>query len=117
MNAVEGHAPRRRTHPGMRRSHNRDRWPKSRRRPTATCRRLDRLGKRKCPLSARCGSHALTDTGQTVILTFALGTAAGDLTCFCFDLGFVDSALLFGAAILVPCVLHRFAWLDAVAAF
>ncbi|MCX5052577.1 MULTISPECIES: hypothetical protein [unclassified Streptomyces] len=61
--------------------------------------------------------RALTDTSQTIRLTFALGTATGDVTGFCFDVGFVDSALLFGAAILVPCVLHHFAWLNAVAAF
>jgi uncharacterized membrane-anchored protein len=53
----------------------------------------------------------------TVMLTFALGTAAGDLTGFCFDLGFVHSALLFGAAVLVPWLLHRFAGLNAIAAF
>ena len=59
---------------------------------------------------------ALPDTRQTVMLTFALGTATGDLTGFCFDIGSVDSALLFDAAILVLCVLHRFAWLNAIAA-
>ncbi|WP_089104491.1 COG4705 family protein [Streptomyces hyaluromycini] len=53
----------------------------------------------------------------TVLLTFALGTAAGDLTGFYLDLGFVHSALLFGAAILVPWLLYRFAHLNAVAAF
>ncbi|MER6083860.1 hypothetical protein [Streptomyces sp. NPDC001833] len=53
----------------------------------------------------------------TVLLTFALGTAAGDLTGFYLDLGFVHSALLFGAAILVPWLLHRFAGLNAIAAF
>jgi uncharacterized membrane-anchored protein len=53
----------------------------------------------------------------TVLLTFALGTAAGDLTGFYFDLGFVHSALLFGTAILVPWLLYRFANLNAVVAF
>lgn len=53
----------------------------------------------------------------TVMLTFALGTAAGDLTAFYYDLGFIHSALLFGAAMVVPGLLYRFAHLNAVAAF
>jgi uncharacterized membrane-anchored protein len=53
----------------------------------------------------------------TVFLTFALGTAAGDLTAGTFGLGFLDSAFLFGAAMLVPLVLHRTRLLGEVAAF
>ncbi|KPI26293.1 protein of unknown function DUF347 [Actinobacteria bacterium OK074] len=53
----------------------------------------------------------------TVLLTFALGTAAGDLTGFYLDLGFVHSAYLFGAAIVVPWLLYRFVNLNAVVAF
>jgi uncharacterized membrane-anchored protein len=53
----------------------------------------------------------------TVMLTFALGTAAGDLTGFYLDMGFVHSALLFGAGIVVPWALYRFAHLNAIAAF
>jgi uncharacterized membrane-anchored protein len=37
-----------------------------------------------------------------VLATFALGTAAGDLTAMPLNLGFLDSALLFGGIILVP---------------
>jgi uncharacterized membrane-anchored protein len=39
-----------------------------------------------------------------VLATFALGTAAGDLTAVSLNLGFRDSALLFGAIILIPAV-------------
>ncbi|HEY4277433.1 MAG TPA: hypothetical protein VGM91_04375 [Conexibacter sp.] len=39
-----------------------------------------------------------------VLATFALGTAAGDLTAISLKLGFFESALLFGAIILVPAV-------------
>jgi uncharacterized membrane-anchored protein len=53
----------------------------------------------------------------TVFLTFALGTAAGDLTANTFGLGFLDSAYLFGAAMLVPLVLYRSRILGEVAAF
>ena len=53
----------------------------------------------------------------TVLATFALGTAAGDLTAFAFHLGYAWSAVLFGAAILVPWGLHRVRVLGAVGAF
>jgi uncharacterized membrane-anchored protein len=39
-----------------------------------------------------------------VLATFALGTAAGDLTAMPLNLGFFPSALLFGGIILVPAV-------------
>ncbi len=39
-----------------------------------------------------------------VLSTFALGTAAGDLTAISLNLGFFDSVLLFGAIILIPAV-------------
>jgi uncharacterized membrane-anchored protein len=39
-----------------------------------------------------------------VLATFALGTAAGDLTAMPLNLGFFDSALLFAAIISVPAV-------------
>ena len=38
----------------------------------------------------------------TVLITFALGTAAGDLTAMSLHLGFLASALLFAAAIALP---------------
>jgi uncharacterized membrane-anchored protein len=43
----------------------------------------------------------------TVICTFALGTAAGDLTATTFHLGYLASALLFIGAICVPLVAWR----------
>jgi uncharacterized membrane-anchored protein len=52
----------------------------------------------------------------TVLTSFALGTAAGDLTAATFGLGFLDSGYLFGAMILVPLVAWRLG-LNAVGAF
>jgi len=43
----------------------------------------------------------------TVIATFALGTAVGDLTGLTLDLGFLASGLLFLAAIAVPLIAWR----------
>jgi uncharacterized membrane-anchored protein len=53
----------------------------------------------------------------TVLLTFALGTAAGDLTAFVVNLGFAKSAVLFALAILVPWALYRGRVLGAIPAF
>ncbi len=39
-----------------------------------------------------------------VLATFALGTAAGDLTAFSLHLGFFDSVLLFAGAIALPAI-------------
>ncbi len=53
----------------------------------------------------------------TVIATFALGTAAGDLTAASFGLGFLNSAILFTVLFAMP-VLAYFAFgLNEVAAF
>jgi uncharacterized membrane-anchored protein len=52
-----------------------------------------------------------------VLFTFALGTAAGDLTAEGLDLGYWRSALLFGATIAVVFVAHRVFKLNAVLAF
>jgi uncharacterized membrane-anchored protein len=52
----------------------------------------------------------------TVLATFALGTAVGDLTAGTLHLGFLLSGVLFLVAILVPLVAWRFG-LNAVAAF
>jgi uncharacterized membrane-anchored protein len=41
---------------------------------------------------------------SAVLATFALGTAAGDLTAMPLHLGFFDSALLFAAIIAVPAI-------------
>jgi uncharacterized membrane-anchored protein len=38
----------------------------------------------------------------TVLTTFALGTAAGDLTAYTAHLGFLTSGLLFGAIFIIP---------------
>ena len=53
----------------------------------------------------------------TVCVTFALGTAAGDLTAYTLHLGFLASGILFAVVIAVPAVAHRFAALNAVVAF
>jgi uncharacterized membrane-anchored protein len=53
----------------------------------------------------------------TVITTFALGTAVGDLTAYTLHLGFLASGLVFAAAFAVPGVAWRFFGLNAVAAF
>ncbi|WP_406176455.1 hypothetical protein [Streptomyces sp. NBC_00996] len=52
----------------------------------------------------------------TVLATFALGTAAGDLSAT-IGLGYPGSAVLYAVAIAVPAVLHRWGALNAVAAF
>jgi len=53
----------------------------------------------------------------TVMTTFALGTAAGDLTARTFGLGYLGSGFLFAALIAVPAVLHWGFRLNAIAAF
>jgi uncharacterized membrane-anchored protein len=40
----------------------------------------------------------------TVLATFALGTAAGDLTAVTFHLGYLASGVLFGVVILIPAI-------------
>ncbi|MGW1001868.1 COG4705 family protein [Streptomyces sp. NPDC002520] len=51
-----------------------------------------------------------------VLATFALGTAAGDLTAS-IGLGYLGSVVLFAVAIAVPALAHRAGTLGAVAAF
>lgn len=53
----------------------------------------------------------------TVIATFALGTAAGDMTATSLGLGYFVSILVFAVLIAVPAVGYRFLWLNAVVAF
>jgi uncharacterized membrane-anchored protein len=53
----------------------------------------------------------------TVIATFDLGTAVGDLTAVTFHLGYLASGLLFTAAICIPLVAWRFFRMNAVFAF
>jgi len=52
-----------------------------------------------------------------VLFTFALGTAAGDLTAERLSVGYAWSLVLFAAAIALVAGLHYFAGLNAVAAF
>jgi uncharacterized membrane-anchored protein len=53
----------------------------------------------------------------TVLVTFALGTAAGDLTATTFGWGYLLSGLVFAAAIGVPALAFRARRLNAIAAF
>ena len=52
-----------------------------------------------------------------ILFTFALGTAAGDLTAEGLGLGYAYSALLFGGAIALVTLAHLVLNLNAVAAF
>jgi len=53
----------------------------------------------------------------TVLFTFALGTAAGDLLAEKINIGYWKSALVFGGAIAVVFFLHRVLKLNAILAF
>ncbi|MEU3369306.1 hypothetical protein ABZ734_02250 [Streptomyces sp. NPDC006660] len=53
----------------------------------------------------------------TVLATFALGTAVGDLTAGTLGLGYLTSGVLFTALIAVPALSGRYLGLNAVAAF
>lgn len=53
----------------------------------------------------------------TVIATFALGTAAGDLTASTFGMGYLGSAILFSVLFAVPGVAYFAFGLNEVAAF
>jgi uncharacterized membrane-anchored protein len=53
----------------------------------------------------------------TVLTTFALGTAVGDLTAYTLHLGFFTSGLMFVAVIAIPALAYRFVGLNGVAAF
>ena len=53
----------------------------------------------------------------TVMATFALGTALGDLTAFTMKIGFFSSALLFLVLIAIPAVAYRWFGMNAVLAF
>ena len=53
----------------------------------------------------------------TVLFTFALGTAAGDLLAEALNLGYLLSLGVFAVAIVAVGLLYRFANLNAVAAF
>jgi uncharacterized membrane-anchored protein len=53
----------------------------------------------------------------TVMATFALGTAAGDMTAATMGLGFLASGVLFTVVIAVPAIAHRWLGLNAIVAF
>ena len=53
----------------------------------------------------------------TVTATFALVTAVGDLTAVTLHQGYFSSGLIFTALILMPGLAHRYAHVNAVAAF
>jgi len=67
--------------------------------------------------------HAIRTTRRelfywaTVMATFALGTAAGDLTAATFRLGYPGSIVLFGVLFAIPGLGFRFLGWNAVAAF
>lgn len=52
-----------------------------------------------------------------VLATFALGTAAGDLTATTLHLGYLASGIMFTLIFAVPGVAHRWLRLNAIAAF
>jgi uncharacterized membrane-anchored protein len=53
----------------------------------------------------------------TVLATFALGTATGDMTASTLGLGYLDSGLLFAVLFVIPALAYRFAGLNAIVAF
>jgi uncharacterized membrane-anchored protein len=52
-----------------------------------------------------------------VLLTFALGTAAGDWTASTLHLGYLPSGIVFGVLFLLPALAHRWFGCNAIAAF
>jgi uncharacterized membrane-anchored protein len=53
----------------------------------------------------------------TVLATFALGTAAGDMTATSFHIGYLASGIMFASIIAVPAVAHRRFGLNSILAF
>jgi uncharacterized membrane-anchored protein len=53
----------------------------------------------------------------TVLATFALGTAASDLTAYTLHLGFLASGILFLGAIAIPAIGYSLGWLKELVAF
>jgi len=52
-----------------------------------------------------------------VVTTFALGTAAGDMTAITFNLGYLASGFLFAVLFAIPLVAHQLFGLNEVLAF
>jgi uncharacterized membrane-anchored protein len=67
--------------------------------------------------------HSVTTTRReafywlAILFTFALGTAAGDLVAESMQLGYANSALMFGVLITAVTVAYYGFWANAVAAF
>jgi uncharacterized membrane-anchored protein len=53
----------------------------------------------------------------TVLATFALGTAAGDMTATSFHIGYLASGIMFVSIIALPAVAHRWFGLNSILAF
>ena len=53
----------------------------------------------------------------TVMATFALGTAAGDLTAMSLNLGFFTSGVMFAVAFAIPVIAYKFFGMNEVLAF
>jgi uncharacterized membrane-anchored protein len=53
----------------------------------------------------------------TVLATFALGTAAGDMTATSFHIGYLASGIMFMSIIALPAVAHRWFGLNSILAF
>jgi uncharacterized membrane-anchored protein len=53
----------------------------------------------------------------TVMATFALGTAAGDMTASTMALGYFRSGVMFAVLIAIPALAYRFLGLNAILAF
>lgn len=53
----------------------------------------------------------------TVMATFALGTAAGDMTADAFDLGFLGSGIMFAGIIAIPAVAYKLFKMNRVFTF
>lgn len=54
---------------------------------------------------------------STVLMTFALGTAVGDLTAVALHLGFLTSGILFVVAFAVPAIAWRFLHANPIVSF
>jgi uncharacterized membrane-anchored protein len=67
--------------------------------------------------------HSITTTRRetfywlTVLATFAMGTAIGDLTAYTLKLGFLTAGIVFAVAFVVPGIAWRFFGLNSVVAF
>jgi uncharacterized membrane-anchored protein len=76
-----------------------------------------------CRVEGTLAIHSISTTRRelfywaAVATTFALGTAAGDLTATTLGLGYLASGVVFAVAFALPGLAHRYAGLNAVLAF